>query len=99
MCVEPPFLLEVLTVRFQTELTINTNTAVSDVGRDLARTLNIASGTHDVAAVTQNVVSDTYTIVSNTQNIVFDIHHAMLRNQGGIANSNLSVSLQLLPNN
>ena len=39
-----------LTIRFQTELAINTHVAVSDIGTEVANTHNIVSDTHTIVS-------------------------------------------------
>ena len=61
--VRPP-----LTIRFQTELAINTNVAVSNVHHDVLNT--------------HVIVSELRRNVTNTQTIVSDIYRTMVENQG-----------------
>ena len=75
-----------LTICFQTELSINTNIAVSDVHRDVTGTQTVVSSTHVIVSELQRDVTSTRTIVS-------DIHRTMTENQEGTDGKNLLVSI------
>ena len=66
-----------LTICFQTELSINTNIVVSDVHRDVTNTHTVVSNTHVI-------VSELRRNVANTQTIVTDMHRTMVGSQEGV---------------
>ena len=67
-----------LTIRFQTELAINTHVAVSEVRQEVTDT--------------HNIVSDVQQNVTGTHNIVSDIHRTIVKQRQGTDGSSPPVS-------
>jgi hypothetical protein len=74
-------LLLSLTVCSQTELSINTCVAISEVGRGVSNTHGIVSNTHDIVSDTHAVVSDAHAILSDTHAVVSDIRRTIAKDQ------------------
>ena len=85
-----------LTICFQTELSINTNIAVSDVHRDVTNAQTIVSNTQIVVSDTHVIVSELQRDVTSTRTIVSDIHRTMRENQEGTDSKHLLVSFTLI---
>ena len=77
-----------LTVHFQTELSIDTNIAISDTHRDVTSTNTVASDTHAIVSEIQRNVTDTQTIVS-------EIHRTLVGSREGTDGKNRPVSVVL----
>ena len=99
-----------LTIRSQTELSVNTHVVVSDIRQDVVNTQAIVSNVQDGVVNTHSLVSElhhnvatthatvtgTHTTVTDTHTIVSDIHRAMVVSQGGTDGKALSVSVSCI---
>jgi hypothetical protein len=69
------FMWLLLTVRFQTELAINTHITVSDIRHNVVNTHTLVSDVHRDVLNTHAVVSNIQHEVTNTHSVVSDLHH------------------------
>lgn len=81
-----------LIVHFQTELSMNTHTVVSDIRRDVAVTRATTTDAHATITDTHTTVTGTHATVMDTHTIVSDIHRAIVETQ-----ERTSVSVTCIP--
>jgi len=88
-----------LTVRFQTELAINTHVVVSDIRRDFANTHTVVSDIHRGVLNVQTIASDvrhgvtnTHAVVSNIGNDVVSTRTIVSEVHQGVVNTHTIVS-------
>jgi hypothetical protein len=83
---------QLLTVRSQTELAINTNVTVSGMRHDVTTTHSIVSEVQHDVVTTHTIVSHVLNDVASTHTMVSDIHHIMTKGQDGAEGNNHLVS-------
>ena len=85
------------TIRFQTELSINTHVVVSDIRHDVVNTHTIVSDVHQGVVNANTIISDLQYDVTNTHAIVSEIRRNMVTGQEGTSGQNHPVSANLYP--